>query len=105
MFGASPDALMVTENGELLPIEIKCPWRWANGQEVEYVVDGKFVRKGDGHHHYFQIQLQMLLCKVKQIFMMIFPWLTLQHSSFESNCFSECLSLTSTNSLFKKTKC
>ena len=72
MFGATPDAMLVLENGEVIPIEIKCPWRWANKQEVDWFVNGKFVEKGDGHKHYAQIQLQLLLSKVEPSIMMIF---------------------------------
>ena len=69
MFGATPDALLITEDGELLPVEIKSPWHTPLNH-YDYVVDGKFVRKGDGNKYYFQLQLQILLCKVEQAILM-----------------------------------
>ena len=72
MLGATPDSILIIENGELVPVEIKCPWRWAHNLEVKYVEGKQFVRKGDGHHYYFQLQLQILLCKVKLNILVIF---------------------------------
>ena len=74
MLGATPDAILIIENDELVPVEIKCPWRWAHNLEVKYVEGKTFVQKGDGHAYYFQLQLQILLCKVKLNILVIFAF-------------------------------
>ena len=65
MFGATPDGIIITQDGEIIPLEIKCPLNWSKGKPVKWMVNGKLVKIGDGHDHFFQIQLQLLLCKVQ----------------------------------------
>ena len=65
MFGATPDGIIITQDGEVMPLEIKCPLNWSEGKPVKWMVNGQLVKIGDGHNHYFQMQLQILLCKVQ----------------------------------------
>ena len=63
--GATPDRLLITKDGEVFPLEIKCPFNWTKGLPVKYIdSNDQFVKKYDGNNHFFQMQLQMLLCKV-----------------------------------------
>ena len=62
--GASPDRLIITKEGDVIPLEVKCPLNWHNNKPVDYINDkNQFVRKGAGHEYYFQMQMQMLFCK------------------------------------------
>jgi hypothetical protein len=63
--GATPDRLLITKDGEVFPLEVKCPLNWTKGLPVKYIdSNDQFVKQYDGHNHFFQMQLQMLLCKV-----------------------------------------
>ena len=62
--GATPDRLIITKDGEVIPLEVKCPFNWTKNEPVDYIDDkNQFVRKGVGHEYYFQMQMQMLFCK------------------------------------------
>jgi hypothetical protein len=66
----SPDGIIVNTSGELTVLEIKCPIKCREDRiNVDYLRDGK-LKKTD--QYYFQVQMQLYLCKAKKCHFFVF---------------------------------
>lgn len=66
----STDGIIVGPSGELMVLEIKCPIKCREDRiSVEYVRNGE-LKKTD--QYYFQVQMQMYLCKAKKCHFFVF---------------------------------
>ena len=61
---ASPDGLVVEDNGELTVLEIKCPVSGQDGPiQVDYIKEGSLSRN---HPYFAQVQVQLFCCNAQQ---------------------------------------
>ena len=59
---ASPDGLIVEEDGSIVVLEIKCPVSGREGKiEVDYLKEGSLSRS---HPYFCQVQIQLFCCNV-----------------------------------------
>ena len=60
---ASPDGLVIQDDGSVLVLEIKCPVSEQDGKiDVDWTIEGKLKKS---HSYYAQVQVQMFCCDVK----------------------------------------
>ncbi len=68
----TPDGLIKEDDGSVNILEIKCPSSCKDGPvSVDYIEDGKLK---ENHAYYFQVQLQMYLCKAQQCYFFVFTY-------------------------------
>ena len=72
---ATPDALVIDDNGELIILEVKCPISGRTGTlNVTYIdEDGNLNTKDKlGRAYYAQIQVQLIACDVKRAHLYVY---------------------------------
>jgi hypothetical protein len=66
----TPDGLVVDEEDNITVVEIKCSIKCREDKiEVDYVKNGELKKT---HEYYFQIQVQLYLCKAKMCHFFVF---------------------------------
>ncbi|XP_064463712.1 uncharacterized protein LOC135374721 [Ornithodoros turicata] len=106
--GASPDGIISCECCGTGVLEIKCPYKGRHDTIVQYVhssgssltiSDDGVIHLSENHSHYYQVQLQMLVCKAKYCDYVV--W-TLEEAFVDRIAVNEqfCLSMLDKCSLF-----
>jgi hypothetical protein len=67
---ATPDGLVIDEAGQIIVVEVKCPISCRESNiKVDYVKEEKLKKT---HPYFFQVQVQMYLCKATKCHFFVF---------------------------------